>query len=114
MTSRAEGTGDLLRATLRQVRAGHELRVAAGAGGTLVLAAVDDLPWFPGAVYLGWDCGVLTPTTRAPAPAMPFLAPLLRARLPAGHGLVALLPWALLAAPMPGAPADAAALEALR
>jgi hypothetical protein len=113
LTCRAEDSGTLLSATLRRIRAGHALRIAAAPDGALVLGATDDLPWFPGAVYLGWDGGALTPTTRAPLPPVDLLLPSLRARLPAGHGLVALLPWAVLAAPMPRAPADAAAVEGL-
>jgi hypothetical protein len=101
----------LLAATARRVELGRELKVVSGPGGGVVLGAAEDLPWFPGAVYLGWDAGVLVPTTRAPSLPVDFLAPSLRRRLPEGHGLLALLPWGVLAAPVPRAAVDLAALQ---
>jgi len=114
VTSRAEDLADLLSATVRQVQAGYALRVVLGQGGGVVLGATDELPWCEGAVYLGWECGVLVPTTRRLSLPMEFLASVCRGRLPAGHDLVVLLPWALLAAPMPGDVVDLAVLEACR
>ncbi|HET9657406.1 MAG TPA: hypothetical protein VFP72_18785 [Kineosporiaceae bacterium] len=113
VTCRPDHADELLSATLRRVLAGHELRVATGPGGSVVLGAGDALPWFAGAVYLGWDRGVLVPTSRAPSLPVDLLLASLRDRLPEGHGLVAVLPWAVLAAPMPVAVVDAAAVEAL-
>jgi hypothetical protein len=112
VTARPQALNGLLAATARRVRAGHELRVAVGAAGGVVLGAEKELPWFPGAVYLGWEAGILVPTTRMPSLPVDFLAATLRRRLPDRHGLVVLVPWAVLAAPMPGAPADPAALQA--
>lgn len=113
VTCRPDDAGGLVSATLRRVLAGHELRVVTGLGGSVVLGAGDDLPWFAGAVYLGWDRGVLVPTSRAPSLPVDLVLASLRDRLPAGNGLVAVLPWAVLVAPMPVVAVDAAAVEAM-
>lgn len=113
VTCRPDDVVELVPATVRRVQAGYELRVATGPGGSVVLGAGDDLPWFDRAVYLGWDRGVLVPTSRAPSLPVDLVLASLRNRLPAGHGLVAVLPWAVLVAPMPVVPVDAAAVEAL-
>jgi hypothetical protein len=113
VTCRQDDADELLAATLRRVLAGHELRLAIGAGGSVVLGAGGDLPWFDGAVYLGWDRGALVPTSRAPSLPVDLVLASLRDRLPVGHGLVVVLPWAMLVAPVPVAPVDAAAVEAM-
>jgi len=83
---------------------GQELRAVAGDGWLVVLG--DDLPWADGAIYLGWDSGILVPTTSAPAPP----AAILRAALPAAD-LVVLLPDRVLVSPTPVRPADPALLR---
>ena len=50
---------------MRRLRAGAGLRVAFGPEWTLVVG--DDLPWADGVTYLGWDDGLLVPTTLAPS-----------------------------------------------
>lgn len=63
------------------------LRVAAAGGWTLVLGDAADLPWVDGACYLGFDQGLLVPTTRAPTPS----AALWRDRLRHGKDDLAVL-----------------------
>jgi hypothetical protein len=87
------GGPELRAATVRRLRSGAELRVAFGPEWTLVIG--DDLPWADGATYLGWDDGLLVPTTLAPSTP----AGLLRHALP-GDAL-AVLPGAVLTGPAP-------------
>jgi len=104
----------LLDVVAGRVRDGASLRLVVGPGGCVVLGGSDDLPWCPGAVYLGWEVGTLVPTTRSPLPAVDLLLASLRARLPAAHGLVAVVPWGVLVAPSPSRSVDLAALAAAR
>lgn len=85
-------------ATVRRLRGGADLRVAFGPEWTLVLG--DDLPWADDATYLGWDDGLLVPTTLAPSTP----AGLLRHALPGD--VLAVLPGALLTGPAPVRTAD--------
>jgi len=89
-------------ATLKRL-AEQEFRAAGGDGWLVVLG--EELPWADGAVYLGWDSGVLVPTTSIPSPPVA----LLRAALPAGE-LVVLLPDRVLVADAPVRAADPALL----
>ena len=82
---------------------GQDLRAVAGDNWLVVLG--DDLPWADGAIYLGWDSGVLVPTTSMPRPPIG----LLRAALPAAE-LTVLLPDRLLLSQAPRRPADPALL----
>jgi hypothetical protein len=91
----------LLAATAERLRAGAGLRVARDGTGCLVLGEADQLPWCPGVVYLGWEGGVLVPTTRTPTPAADLLVAALRPRLPSDCDLVAVLPWGVLATRRP-------------
>ena len=104
--------GALVAATTERVGAGASLRVAAG-DGCVVLGAADDLPWCPGAVYLGWESGVLVPTTRRPVPAVDLFGSALRSRLPTECDLVVLVPWGVLATRAPARAVDVAGLTAL-
>lgn len=81
----------------------QELRVVADDNWLVVLG--NDLPWADGAIYLGWDSGVLVPTTSMPRPPIG----LLRAALPAAE-LTVLLPDRLLLSQAPRRPADPALL----
>jgi len=92
------GGAELRAATVRRLRAGAELRVAIGPEWTLV--AGDDLPWADGATYLGWDDGLLVPTTLVPSTP----AGLLRHSLPADT--LAVVPGAVLTGPAPLRTAD--------
>jgi hypothetical protein len=96
-----EALDSLRSATITRIEAGAELRATAGDGWLVVLGAGTDLPWADGAIYLGWDSGLLVPTTLAPAPA----AGLLRAALPR-EGLVSLVPDRVLVSPLPVRVAD--------
>lgn len=104
--------GRLAAATLRRVRAGADLRVAAGDGWLVVLGAADALPWADGCVYLGRDGGVLMATTRCAWPSIDLVA---RALGEAGGdaGLLVLLDDAILRGPLPQRSADPALLARL-
>jgi hypothetical protein len=102
----ATGTGNspsraLARATIDRLGTGTELRVVEGEGWIVVLGALADLPWVDGAIYLGWDGGLLVPTTLQPS----VPAALLRSALPAAS-LVVAMPGNVLVAPMPLRAAD--------
>ena len=85
---------------------GAELRAVADADCLVALGDAGDLPWVDGVTYLGWDCGLLLPTTLAPWPP----AQLIRESLATDHGLVVLLPDRMLVSVVPVRPADPAAL----
>lgn len=106
----------LLAAIGRKLSEGVALRLACGSGGAIALGPASDLPWFPGALYLGRvegaEPGVLEPTAIAPVPAADLAIAAARHRLPAGCDLIALVPWGIMVATTPARPVDAAALEA--
>ncbi|MDI2126623.1 hypothetical protein [Yinghuangia seranimata] len=93
----------------RRVRAGTSLRAAADADWLVVIGAPDDLPWADGARYLGWEHGVLVPTTQEPLPAADLWREVFGAPNPGD--LLVLMPDLVLVAPMPVWPADPTALE---
>ncbi|MGW2249992.1 bpX5 domain-containing protein [Kitasatospora sp. NPDC001660] len=98
----------LATATRDRLLTGTRLGVAADPGALLVLGATEDLPWVPGARYLGVDGELLVPTTARPQPA----AALWRTALGAGDGqLCALVPGHALVADRPPLGTDPAALE---
>ncbi|MFE2407642.1 hypothetical protein ACFXDE_04775 [Kitasatospora sp. NPDC059408] len=100
----------LAAATRERLLAGTRLGVAADATALLVLGATEDLPWAPGARYLGLDGDLLVPTTARPQPA----AALWRAALGAGEGqLCVLVPGHALVADRPPPGTDPAALESV-
>ncbi|HZM80998.1 MAG TPA: hypothetical protein VFC19_35190 [Candidatus Limnocylindrales bacterium] len=84
------------------------LRVTASGEWMLVLGRAEDLPWVDGATYLGWDHGILVPTTHRPAVPMELLARTLRRGHPAE--LIALLPEGILTSAMPAHPVDVSRL----
>ncbi|MEV7028543.1 hypothetical protein, partial [Kitasatospora sp. NPDC093558] len=95
-------------ATRDRLAAGTRLGVAADATALLVLGATEDLPWAPGARYLGLDGDLLVPTTARPHPA----SDLWRTALGAADGqLCALVPEHALVADRPPLGTDPAALE---
>ncbi|MGW4207366.1 bpX5 domain-containing protein [Lentzea sp. NPDC004789] len=100
------GGADLRAAAVRRLREGAELRVACGPEWILVVGG--DLPWADGVTYLGWDDGLLVPTTLAPSTP----AGLLRHALPAD--VLAVLPGAVLTGPAPVRAADPERLVAVR
>jgi hypothetical protein len=95
----------LRRATINRADLGGELRAVGGDGWLVVLGDSTDLPWADGAIYLGWDSGLLVPTTSAPSPP----AGLLRTALPQEE-LVILLPDHVLVSKTPARGADPALL----
>ncbi|GIG74921.1 hypothetical protein Pfl04_33250 [Planosporangium flavigriseum] len=99
--------------TLIRVAAGAQLRVCASQeqGWLIVLGDRAELPWADGAVYLGWDGGVLVPTLTEPWPCADLLREPLRRLVGQQVGLVALLPGLVLAGPLPREPVDPARLD---
>lgn len=102
----------LLAAAVRErLSQGIELRAAGNSRSLLVLGDAVDLPWTDGARYLGWDGGLLTPTTHRPLPP----AGLWRQALLRGAGedrLVVLLPGRALVTAAPRRAADPGLLPA--
>ncbi|WP_328330306.1 hypothetical protein OHA70_08390 [Kribbella sp. NBC_00382] len=94
---------ELLREATVARLAEQRYRVVSGEGWLVVLG--EELPWADGAIYLGWDSGVLVPTTVVPSPPVA----LLRSALPEGE-LVVLLPDRVLVADAPARAADPALL----
>ncbi|GAA0686396.1 hypothetical protein GCM10010193_45330 [Kitasatospora atroaurantiaca] len=100
----------LAAATRERLAAGVQLRAVADAEALVVLGPFGDLPWVDGARYLGWDGGILVPTTAGPWPS----AALWREALASSENrLVVLLPGTALVAAMPSRTADPAALGSL-
>jgi len=93
-----------------RVLEGAELRAAAADDWILVLGDSDDLPWADGAHYLGFDAGLLVPTTRTPVPRAELWRDHLVGGRPSG-GIAALMPDQALVTDMPLRPADPAWLE---
>jgi hypothetical protein len=112
VTAPTGATAALAAAALLRLQAGAQLRAAVAAGRLLILGEAD-LPWCDGALYLGWEGGLLLPTTLAPDRPADLLAASMRARLPAGHTLIALLSGTVLAGPPPRRRADPAVLARL-
>lgn len=100
--------------TVRRLHGGASgLRVVGAGERLLVLGAADDLPWSEGARYLGWDAGVLMPTSRRPSVPADLVAAAARRRLN-GAPLVVVLPDGLVGAPIPRRGCDAGALQPWR
>ncbi|GAA1934494.1 hypothetical protein [Kitasatospora viridis] len=105
-------------ATRERLTSGARLRAVADRRTLVVLGEPDDLPWAEGVRYLGWDGGVLVPTTARPWPAaalwrealMPDAASADAPSSDVPH-LVVLLPGTALVAELPTRPADPAALD---
>lgn len=85
----------LKRSTYARVQIGARLIVAADHGYLLVIGNEADLPWSDGAVYLGWEAGVLVPTTSRPIPSTALIVDAAR-RAAADNDLVVVLPGAVL------------------
>jgi hypothetical protein len=104
------GTGDAARrlraGAADRAGAGADLRATANADWIVVLGAEPDLPWADGAAYLGWDAGLLVPTTSRPWPPADLLREAVRHRTGSVAGLVVLLPDRLLVSPMPSRPLE--------
>lgn len=97
-------------ATADRVGTGALIRACADAEWIVLLGDRDDLPWADGAVYLGWESGILLPTTVAPS----LPAELIR-RAVGGRptDLVAVVPGCVLVSEMPVRPVDVGRLELL-
>lgn len=100
----------LAAAAVARARAGADLRAVAAAGRVVVVGAEPDLPWCEGVTYLGRDGGLLLPTATAPSVPADVLRAAVQPLVPPGCGLVAVLPDAVLAAPIPVRRLDAATL----
>jgi hypothetical protein len=85
------------------------LRATASGDWLLLLGETADLPWVAGASYLGWDHGLLLPTTHRPSVPMELLARTVRRRHRAE--LIALLPDGVLTSVMPAHPVDVNRLD---
>jgi hypothetical protein len=89
-------------AAVRRLRAGADLRVAAGDAWLVVLGAPDELPWADGVRYVGRDGPLLVPTTTFVSPSSDLVA---RA-LGGSDELVVLLEQVVLRGSMPVDPPD--------
>jgi MoxR-vWA-beta-propeller ternary system protein len=87
-----------------RVAAGARLRACADAECVVVLGDTGDLPWADGAVFLGWDSGVLVPTTLVPSVPADLLR---RAVCGTSADLVAVMPGCVLVSSVPVRAADA-------
>jgi len=98
--------GELAVAVGEAVSAGARPSVAGDADVLVVLGEAGELPWADGARYLGWEDGILVPTTARPVPS----AALWRDALTAHDGSrIALLPdTVLLFQPAPARGPDGA------
>ncbi|MFJ1754877.1 hypothetical protein [Kitasatospora sp. NPDC088134] len=107
----------LAAAARQRMAAGTVLRAAADGDALVVLGDAGDLPWAADVRYLGWDGGVLVPTTARPRPSAALWRDALTGpgtSAPFDHPLLVLLPPNLvLTAELPTRPADPAALAAL-
>lgn len=57
-------TPALAAACAAMCQSGPELRAAGASSSLLIMGPAESLPWADGAIYLGWDSGLLMPTTR--------------------------------------------------
>ena len=112
VVARGDAVAGLAAATAKRVVAGAELRVSASEGWLLVLGEPADLPWAEGVSYLGWDEGLLLPTTRACHPPADLVRAALLPQLPTDGGLVVLLGGDVLVSAVPARVADPAQLVA--
>ena len=93
-------------ATAKRLLAGAELSVSARPGWLLVLGEPAVLPWAEKVSYLGWDEGLLVPTTRTCHPSADLVRTALLPQLPMGSDLVVLLGSDVLVTAFPARPAD--------
>jgi MoxR-vWA-beta-propeller ternary system domain bpX5 len=96
-------------ATRERLVDGAELRVSTGPDWFLVLGDSTDLPWSDGVTYLGWDDGLLVPTTQACSPGADLVRAALLALLPADpdrSAVIALIGADVLVTALPIRPAD--------
>jgi hypothetical protein len=101
-------------ATAKRLAAGAELRVCASRCWLLVLGDPADLPWADDVCYLGWDGGMLVPTTRACHPPADLLRAAFLSQRPSDRELVVLLGSDVLVTARPVRLADPARLMAMR
>jgi hypothetical protein len=102
----------LVAAVQDRVAAGIQLRAVAGSGRLIVFAEPDDLPWCPGARYLGWDAGVLLPTEIVPSVPAEVLTMAARSAT-SGVAPLVILPDAVIFASLPTQPVDVDALAVM-
>ncbi len=112
VVARAAAVAGLARSTLRRLGAGAELAASASDDVLLVVGAETDLPWSDGAVYLGWDGGLLLPTTLHLVPSAAVIAPAAR-RCSEPNDLVVVLPGQVLITKVPRPQIDRAQLSRL-
>jgi MoxR-vWA-beta-propeller ternary system protein len=97
-------------AAASRLASGAQLRAASAADWLVVIGDTGDLPWVDGGVYLGWESGVLMPTTAATSPAAAYVR---KALAPRTDELLVLLPDAMLVSAMPMRAADPQRLTAI-
>jgi hypothetical protein len=101
----------LAAAAAQRLTAGVELKVCVQSGWLLVLGQTADLPWADDVCYLGWDSGVLVPTTRACQPSADLVRRALATRLPDADALVVLIGVDVLVTRLPTRPPVSAQLR---
>jgi len=83
--------------------------VSSGPGWLLVLGDPAELPWADKVTYLGWDDGLLLPTTRACSPGADLVRAALASHLPDDperRAVIALIGGDVLVSALPLRPAD--------
>jgi hypothetical protein len=104
VVARGDAVPALAAATAQRLSAGVELKVCMQAGWLLVLGQEADLPWADDVCYLGWDSGVLVPTTHVCQPSADLVRRGLASRLPDADSLVVLLGVDVLVTRLPTRP----------
>lgn len=102
----------LAAAAAYRCRRGGELRAAAGEGWLLVLGNEAELPWADGVTYLGWDGGLLLPTTQTVQPHPDLLRQILSASLDVDAATLVVVPGSVVSFSVTRGAADPAWLEA--
>lgn len=116
MAARGAAACRLAAEAARRVEEGVVLRAAADDEWVVVLGMAEDLPWVDGARYLGWDGGVLVPTTHEPVPSTALWSAAVREAVSgpdesARPSVLVLLPGQVLRTEMPEQGADAELLR---
>jgi MoxR-vWA-beta-propeller ternary system domain bpX5 len=83
-----------------------DLRAATSADALLIIGSAEELPWVDGVVYLGWEDGLLVPTTLRPTPPPYLLARAIERLSPTPPTLRALVPGLLFVSEYPSRAID--------
>lgn len=93
----------LAREAVTRLAGGAPLRASVGDGWLVLLGEPDDLPWVFDVTYLGWERGVLLPTTATITPGPEVVRSAVGA---VAEELVVVLPDSILVSAMPTRVAD--------